>query len=309
MAKKKVTVVEANAENSELISRTEGFSQRFNIVMPQNEKTHFKNRCISAIGEFVGDDSAILNRISSEAFNLMGVVYTPDDSMSLFSFNNDVFSRTKLYGLLTQDDLNIKDDETLFRWLMMMEHILNSDTIKDNRRKALAFKIAESLKASSINAVLCDTADGYLFYPANAELLDQKLVVDILNWLGSYPAAKEQYNVALRACLKGDRTRSVIDSLRLSVELFLRQVFNNHSSLENQQREVGKYLKQKNITVEVCNMYVKLLNYFTTYNNQHIKHNDHSDVISAAEIEYLVYTTGSFLRFIIQLENDKSIVE
>jgi hypothetical protein len=302
MAKKKTKIIEANAKTSDLIGRIEGFSLRFNTDILDNGKTHFKNRCISAIGEFIGSDVSHVNYVSSKVFYLLGIPY--NYITAYFDY-----SRSGLYRLLTHENLDLKNDKALFKWLMILECILNIDMQGGYRNISLAYKISESLKTSGINAVLCETADGYLFYPANAELLDQKLIVDTLNWLNNYPEAKEQYNTALRTYLKGALSRNVIDSLRLSVELFFKQLFNNDSSLENQLKAIGEYLKGKNVAVEIRNMYVKLLNYFAVYNNQHIKHNDHSDEISSAEVEYLIYTTGAFLRFIMQLEKAMKVVE
>lgn len=302
MAKKKTKIIEANEKNSTLISRIDGFSLRFNIDALQTGKNHFKNRCVSAIGEFMGTDTADVNRVSSAVFYLLGIPYT-------YTYSHNEYFYTNLYKLLTHDTMKIKDDASLFRWLMILECILNIDMNEDSRNIMLAHKIAESLKISGINAVLCDTANGYMFYPANAEILDQKLIVDILNWLNDYPDAKEQYNTALRTFLKGDFSRNIIDSLRLSVELFFKKLFHNGASLENQFRGIGEYLKSKGVSVEVRNMYVKLLDCFTAYNNQHIKHNDHSDLIGQSEIEYMIYLAGSFLRFIIQLEKENVVVE
>lgn len=302
MGKKKIEVIEATTKSSVLINRIEGFSSRFNIHMMQNGKNHFKNRCISAIGEFMGTSIRDVNSVSSEVFYLLGLPYTHT------SVHTD-YCHTDLYRVLTNDALKIEGDASLFRWLMILECVLNIDINDILRNIVLAHKVAESLKVSGINAVLCDTANGYVFYPANAELLDQKLIVDTLNWLDNYSDAKEQYNTALRTFLKGDHSRNVIDCLRLSVELFFKKLFNNGASLENQLKRIGEYLKSKGVSGEIRNMYVKLLDCFATYNNQHIKHNDHSNLIGQSEIEYMIYTTGAFLRLIVQLEKEKAIVK
>ena len=126
---------------------------------------------------------------------------------------------------------SLSDDISLYNWLMILECLLNIYRLNDRGKDSFALKIAESLKLSGINAVLCTTADGYLFYPTNAELLDHKIVIDVLNWLSDYPPAKEQYNQALRMVLKGDRSRHTVDDIRLSFELFLKQYFNKKKLL------------------------------------------------------------------------------
>lgn len=295
MARKKIKIVEANAKTSDLIQRMDGFSHRFNVDILKNGTYQFQNRCISAIGAFVGDDTARYNWVTRNICDLLGIPFCQDEIYSIFSVS-------QLYHLLTSKKLEITNDTRLFLWLMILECVFASDPTSDYANIQLVQSVADALKISGINAILCDTPDGYLFYPANAELLDQKIVVDTLNWLSKYPQAKEQYNSALRLYLKGDSSRSVVDTLRLSIELFLKQLLQNGASLENQLNAIGDYLKGKNIAAEIRNMFIKLLDYFAKYNNQHIKHNDDSDNLTPAELEYLIYLSGAFIRFLMQIE-------
>lgn len=296
MPRKKIKIVEANEKTSGLIQRMEGFSLRFNVNILKNGTSQFQSRCISAIGSFIGGDTSRYNWATRKVCDLLGIP---------FSWNNAylTFSHSQLYHLLTGETLKITNDAQLFLWLMILECIFASDSSDDYANIHFAHSIAEALKISGINAMLCDTPDGYLFYPANAELLDQKIVVDTLNWLSKYPKAKEQYNSALRLYLGGDLSRHVVDALRLSIELFLKQLLQNGVSLENQLKPIGEYLKGRDVAPEIRNMYVKLLDCFTKYNNHHIKHNDDSDKITSAELEYLIYTSGTFIRFLIQVSN------
>ena len=103
------------------------------------------------------------------------------------------------------------------------------------------------------------------FYP-------EKLVIHILNWLSKYDKAKEQFKKALQLTLKGLNSKHIVDCLRLSLELFLKQYLNNSMSLENQHDILGKKLSEKNISVEVRNMFVKLLDYYEKYNNEYAKY-------------------------------------
>ena len=299
MAKKKIKIVPADAKTSETIQRIEHFSSRFNIEAPQSNKKQFQYRCISAISEYVGDSVSNINYVSSKVFFLLGLPYT---GTSRYGFSGSALEQT-----LSHEKLSPTDDASLNKWLMILECLLNIEWQDDYGKYSFVSRIAESLKMSGINAILCDTSNGYLFYPANAELLDQKVVIDVLNWLSAYSLAKEQYDQALRMFLKGDRTRHIIDGIRLSFELFLKQFFDNNASIENQVNLLGQYLKDSDVSVEIRNMFSKLIGCFTAYNNQHIKHNDDSETIAESEIEFLIYLTGSFIRCMIQLkkENDK----
>ncbi len=286
--KKKTKIIEFSGGP---LSNISTFSNRFNINLELNNRENFKNRCIVKISNSVGNSNTC--SLSAKIHYLLG---THPSSHAEISFET-----SGLHAILKKFDLT--NDESLYKFLMVLEEILNYNI--DNKNFLLSLGIAEALKVSNINAVLCDTSEGYRFYPANSDFLDQKLVIDILNWLSKYPRAQEQYDVSLKLFLKSDTPRVIIDNLRLTIELFFKQLFKNDRSLENQKNNIGNYLKNKDISAEISNMYVKLIDYFAIYNNQHIKHNDDSEKIKASEVEYLIYLTGTFLRFIVQLENEK----
>lgn len=82
------------------------------------------------------------------------------------------------------------------------------------------------------------------------------MVVDVINWLSTYEKAQNQYRQALNDMLKGKYDRQVVDSLRLALELFLKQFLGNDKSLENQVKDLGVYLKNKNLSSEVSNMFL-----------------------------------------------------
>jgi len=212
-----------------------------------------------------------------------------------------VFEKTRIFKLLSKFP-DLTSDTLMYRWLMTMEIYANIDCYDDaeHARKNFAVELAEAVELSGVNAILCDTPDGYRFYPANAELLDIKLVIDVLNWLSNYPKAKEKYDDALRLFLKGDRTRHVLDDCRLSLELFVKQYLSNASSLENQISELGKFLKDKNVSTELRNMFNSLLKGYTSFNNNNVKHDDK---INESEIEFVIYMTGAFMRLLITSAN------
>lgn len=103
------------------------------------------------------------------------------------------------------------------------------------------------------------------------------MVVDVINWLSTYEKAQNQYRQALNDMLKGKYDRQVVDSLRLALELFLKQFLGNDKSLENQVKDLGVYLKNKNLSSEVSNMFFKLIDCYAKYNNSHAKHDDSVD--------------------------------
>lgn len=143
-----------------------------------------------------------------------------------------------------------------------------------------------------------------IFYPKGSKLLDEKVVNDVLDWLTSYPKVQENFKSALEKYQNKTYQRNLIDDLRLSLELLLKKILNNRKkSLENQREPLGKYLEKKNIPKQLRNMYWKLIDYYTDYQNNCVKHEDKVD---SSEIEFIIYLTGTFMRFLMTLEDTKN---
>lgn len=302
MAKRKIKKTEKAKElsiDSNIISTTENFSNRFNIAFDKTNREAFKNRCINAIGEYTSSISKqAIDFIEQNIATLLGLQRTiqRNSFQTLdvdWGFN---FNQTKLHGILNSEDWNLSEGKLLYKWLMVLEMILNANYDDADKLKVFSERIVEALTLSDIDATLYITSDGYRFYPAGAKLLDKKLVIDVLNWLNAYPKAKEQYDHALRLFLKGDRTRQIVDSMRLALELTLKQLLNNNQSIEKQISELGQYLENRGIATEIRNSFQKILDIYAKYNNVHAKHDDN---VRENEIEFIIYLTGSFIRFII----------
>ena len=84
----------------------------------------------------------------------------------------------------------------------------------------------------------------------------------------------------------------------------MKQFLGNNKSLENQTKDLGVYLKDKNLSPEVSNMFFKLIDCYAKYNNLHAKHDDSVD---ENELDFLLYLTGSFIHFLIKI-NKKNVI-
>lgn len=168
----------------------------------------------------------------------------------------------------------------------------------DKTSEKLAGLVADAIDGSSVNVTLYRTPNGYEFFPATEPIFDDAYVGDILNWLSDYPKSKGQYDKALRMIVEQSDTRDVIDNLRLALELFFKEYFGNNKSLDNQISLIGNLIQSKGISDEIGNMYQRLIDCYNKYNNKHTKHGNDVENIEA---DYMVYLTGSFMRFMIQL--------
>ena len=126
---------------------------------------------------------------------------------------------------------------------------------------------------------------------------ETELVKETKHWLDNYPEALKVYNEALLKYEQQKYHRNVVDDMRMSLELLLKKLLNNDKSLENQISLIQKQLKEKKISKELRNTNHTLLNLYTHYQNNNVKHNDNVD---KNEIEYVIELTSIFMKFLIK---------
>jgi len=126
-----------------------------------------------------------------------------------------------------------------------------------------------------------------------------KVLVEATNaWLEGYPDAKKPFEDAIMMLENEIFERNLLDNLRLSFEILLKNLLGNNKSLENQLSELGNFLRFKNVSTELKNMIVKLIDYYTKYQNTYVKHND---TVNEKEIEFIFEYTTSLMKFLIRV--------
>lgn len=133
--------------------------------------------------------------------------------------------------------------------------------------------------------------------PSGSEI-NETLIEETRHWLEGYPDSLKVYNDAFVKFQNEVFRRNLLDDLRLSLELLLKGIFRNSKSLENQIGLLGEHLKGKGGSKEVTNMFVKLVEYYSKYQNTYVKHDD---AVIEEEIEFIFEITSSFMKHIIRL--------
>lgn len=126
-------------------------------------------------------------------------------------------------------------------------------------------------------------------------LFDNELAEETKHWLEPFKKSYTLYAEALAKMKAGNLQRNLIDDLRLSLELLLKEVLGNDKPLEKQIGDVGAFQKNKGISAETTNMFNTLLDYYGKYQNKYIKHDDN---VNGKEVEFIVDLTSSFMKFI-----------
>jgi hypothetical protein len=128
--------------------------------------------------------------------------------------------------------------------------------------------------------------------------LNEALIVETRHWLDDLPAVKKIYDEALRKHEHHVFTRNALDDLRLALEKLLQSLFDNQRSLENQISTVGSFISARRGSRELANMFEKLIDYYTKYQNTYVKHDD---AVPNAEVEFILEISSSFMKHLVRL--------
>jgi len=134
--------------------------------------------------------------------------------------------------------------------------------------------------------------------------INLKLIEETRHWLDLFPDALALYNGALQKHGYGVFKRNVLDDLRLSLEKLLQSLFSNKKTLENQISNLGTFVKKCGGSTEFSNMFLKLIDYYTKYQNTYVKHDD---AVVEEEVEFVFEITSSFMKHIVRLYHAKTI--
>ena len=172
---------------------------------------------------------------------------------------------------------------------------LSSDNVSEKANAKsivnhINIKIPELIDKSEVNLnILWKTGK---FYPAGAKILDQKLVVDVLDWLNDYPEAKGDFDKSLKAYMSGRHEDAVSDCYKC-LEGFVRKYLSNSKTLDNNKEEL---LKKINLSQE----WKGFLNSFINYANEYSRHaSEKRSKLDPYEVEAFIYLTGLIIRLCI----------
>lgn len=132
--------------------------------------------------------------------------------------------------------------------------------------------------------------------------IEEEFIEETSHWLEKYHRAFQNYNEAYRKYKSQDEQliRNTLDDARLALELLLKEILANDKSLENQQGELGKFIEEKGGTKEFSNMFWQLLNHYSSYQNNKVKHNNN---ITKVEITFIFELTSVFMRQLVRLNS------
>jgi hypothetical protein len=180
---------------------------------------------------------------------------------------------------------------------------------KDRKVEVLIADLSRAIDLSpGIDLRIERVSDFYELLPAGASLMDREAVMPALAWLSAYPAVRAEFETALKILADRDSRfyRQAQDSLRKALEDLLKQLLNNNTRLEEQNRPLRDWLTIKGVHDELSNTVITVMNLlFKHYQNTVIKHDNAAasgaqQEWSAFEVEYLVYQFATLVRVLME---------
>jgi hypothetical protein len=147
------------------------------------------------------------------------------------------------------------------------------------------------------------TRYGHLSAEANPNELNHALVEETKHWLSAFPKVLQVYIQAELKLSQGMFDRNVLDDLRLALEILLHELLDNHKSLENQLQPLGLFVKERDGSPELANMFVKLIEYYAKYQNTYVKHDT---AVVEQEVDFIFEITSCFIRHLVRIFGRKS---
>jgi hypothetical protein len=158
-------------------------------------------------------------------------------------------------------------------------------------------RVSEQEEVKSLKIILL-TRYGTDFGSLDADEVNISLVTETKHWLEAYPGSQRLYLEATMKLEHNVFNRNLLDDLRLSLESLLKAILSNGRTLENNKAEIGRFLRNKNISAELRNMIVSLIGYYCDYQNSYVKHNDN---VNEKEIIFIFELTSTLMKTLVQL--------
>lgn len=172
---------------------------------------------------------------------------------------------------------NPENQFTIIKELCELEKFKGNAKIKDLKLKLITRYGHLNTESDSVNEILID---------------------ETKHWLHGHDNALKTYISSIEKFKNGIFERNLLDDLRLSLELLVKDILKNQKSLENQISDLGTFIASNNGSKELANMFQKLIEYFTKYQNSYVKHDDK---VIEEEIEFILEITSSFMKHFIRM--------
>jgi hypothetical protein len=200
---------------------------------------------------------------------------------------------------------NADDFETNIKNLTLLLEVSKKVLVRAGYENLYDYILSEAKRAIEVTPMDI----GYLFsgetiIKKGARELDEKLILENLTWLSNYPAIKQLFENSLKHYLAKDYPDAITNAYS-SLEGLAKTFLDKDKRLDNDEtkRELIKQLGLEEDWGQLLYLYCKLAHEFSS---RHGKKETGEQLELATElVEFYIYITGTFMRFISQVMRDK----
>lgn len=258
------------------------FNKRFDFIdnsSYEEELSKFKTRVLNIFTHIDGN-------ISREGIELFCQILGIPMEYKINNITNALYlenNEKKFYRLL----------QIIFSFLPLKKF---GSTTDNYTRERLISKISEAVDLSNINLSITVKNGEVIFFPKGETILDEVLVNEVLSFLNV--ESQKHFIESLASYLNYSKINAVksAESIRRSIEEFLRFKLQNKKGLKENISELQKRLKTDKRDSNLRQIIFQIFTYLDKYFNENSKHEDGK--IDESENEFLIYQTGLLMRYI-----------
>lgn len=277
-----------------LQEKIEKFNRRWNIEDISTNEGNFQKFKIRVLNIFFNIDEDVTKKSITLFCQCLGI----EDEWHINSLGDDEWCSSIIDSLTEEtDEVEFyKKLEIIFSLEFPGRTTFDHQTV--DVRECYYLRLLEALGFSKVNVSVTKTTDGeVVFYPKGEQYLDSGLVDGVLSFLEG--KSSDHFKDGLSFYQDKNWVKSA-ESLRRSLEEFLRGIFNNQAGLANNLTKLGQLLKDEKSPAQTRNIVAQTFGYLDKYFDDNSKHNDGD--IAEDEAEFLIYQVALLMRYISKIK-------
>lgn len=272
-----------------LKDKMEKFNRRWDITSADSYETAFRKFKTRILNIFKDIDQHVTNDSIAAFCQYYGIEEVWDSDL----YGHDSWSRNIIDRLIKENE-----EKEFYRLIELIFSLNITSTVGYDHhytysKNILLREVMKAVELSDVNVAITVSNDEVILYPRGEKELDDELVNRTLSFLN------DQSNEHFEHALKFYQARNAIksaESLRRSLEEFLRSKLQNSKGLDANIAELQKKLKSDQRDPQVRNVIFQIFTYLDQYFNENSKHQDGD--IDPTENEFLIYQTGLLMRYL-----------
>lgn len=276
----------------DLKKKMEKFNKRWNITSSDSYEAAFKKFKTRILNIFKDIDRHVTN----ESITAFCQYYGIEEVWHSNPYGDHSWSTNIIDRLVREDD-----EKEFYRLIELIFSLdITSAVGYDHRytysKNILLRDVMNAIELSDVNVAITVSNEEVILYPRGEKELDDELVNRTLSFLNNQ--SNEHFEHALKFYQAQNPIKSA-ESLRRSLEEFLRFKLKNTKGLDANITELQKKLKSNKRDPQVRNVIFQIFTYLDQYFNENSKHKDGD--IDPEENEFLIYQTGLLMRYLDQV--------